>query len=140
MSLDPPPLVAEAAISRWVEWPDTDAAGHYHHSTVIRWIEAAEAELYSKHGLLELFGIVPRVRLEVNHRVRLWFRDQVEVALRVERLGRSSITYSFTIHRGEELAVDGLMTAVHIDPAQGKAAPWPQEVRTSLTARSMTSS
>ena len=29
-------------VERTVEWPDTDAAGHYHHSSVIRWVEAAE--------------------------------------------------------------------------------------------------
>jgi acyl-CoA thioester hydrolase len=122
----------QVTISRYVEWPDTDAAGHYHHSTVIRWMEAAEAELYSRHGLLDLFGVVPRVHLEVRHRVRLWFRDQVEISLRVERLGRSSITFGFTVHRAEELAVEGSFTAVHIDPAAGRSVPWPEVVRTAL--------
>jgi len=123
---------AQVTISRYVEWADTDAAGHYHHSTVIRWMEAAEAELYGRHGLLNLFGVVPRVHLEVSHRVRLWFRDQVEIALRVERLGTSSITFGFTVHRAEELAVEGSFTAVHIDPAAGRSAPWPGEVRAVL--------
>lgn len=123
----------QVSISRQVEWPDTDAAGHYHHSTVIRWMEAAEAELYSRHGLLDLFGVVPRVHLEVNHRARLWFRDQVEIALRVERLGRSSVTYAFTVHRGDELTVEGTFTAVHIDPGAGRAVAWPESVRAALS-------
>lgn len=121
-----------AAIKRVVEWPDTDAAGHYHHSTVLRWVEAAEAELYAQHDLLGLFGVVPRVHLEVNHRARLWFMEEVEIVLDVERLGRSSITFAFTVHREGELAVDGSMTAVHIDQAAGKSVPWPDEVRAVL--------
>jgi acyl-CoA thioester hydrolase len=116
-------------IARRVEWPDTDAAGHYHHSTALRWAEAAEAELYDRHGVVDLFGVVPRVRLEVNHRARLWFRDEVEISLRVARLGTTSITHEFAVRRGGELAVDGVLVGVHIDPAAGKATPWPEAVR-----------
>jgi len=39
------PSPASVVVDRRVEWQDTDAAGHYHHSTVIRWVEAAEAVL-----------------------------------------------------------------------------------------------
>lgn len=126
----------QVTIRRYVEWPDTDAAGHYHHSTVIRWMEAAEAELYSRHGLLDLFGVVPRVHLEVSHRVRLWFRDQVEITLRVERLGTTSVTFGFTVHRAEELAVEGFFTAVHIDPVAGRSTPWPERTRAALQSLS----
>lgn len=122
----------QVSVTRYVEWPDTDAAGHYHHSTVLRWMEAAEAELYDQRGVIDLFGVVPRVHLEVNHRARLWFRDRVEITLRVERLGRSSITFAFTVHRGDELAVEGSFTAVHIDPAVGRGVPWPESVRAAL--------
>ena len=70
-------------VERTVEWPDTDAAGHYHHSSVIRWVEAAESELHLALGLPELFGHVPRVHYEVDYLERLWFRDKVVVELRV---------------------------------------------------------
>ena len=120
------------SITRRVEWPDTDAAGHYHHSTVLRWVEAAEAELYDSHGVVDLFGVVPRVRIEVNHRARLWFRDEVEISLSVARLGRTSITHEFAVRRGDELAADGVLVAVHVDPDAGRAVPWPDRVRARL--------
>lgn len=126
MSQAPGPGVS---IVRVVEWPDTDAAGHYHHSTVLRWIEAAEAELYARHDVLHLFGVVPRVHLEVNHRARLWFMDEVGIELHVEKLGRTSITFGFTVRRGDELAAEGSMTVVHIDPDAGKSVPWPDEIK-----------
>ncbi len=124
--------VLSAQIERRVEWPDTDAAGHYHHSTILRWIEAAEAELYEQVGLTDMFGVIPRVHLEVNHRARLWFRDKVDVRIEIAKLGRASITLRFEVRRAGELAADGSMTAVHIDPAAGKATPWPDAVRAAL--------
>jgi len=36
---------ARVVIERRVEWPDTDADGHQHHSVVMRWVEEAEAAL-----------------------------------------------------------------------------------------------
>ena len=74
-------------VERTVEWPDTDAAGHYHHSSVIRWVEAAEAELHLALGLPDLFGKVPRVRYEVDYLDRLWFRDRVSIDLRIASVG-----------------------------------------------------
>lgn len=116
-------------LQRVVEWPDTDAAGHYHHSTVLRWAEAAEAELYAARGLSDYFGVIPRVRYEVEYSTRLWFRDEVTVGLEVTRLGRSSIDYSFTVQRGDEAAARGRMTAVLVDRDTGRSVPWPDDVR-----------
>jgi acyl-CoA thioester hydrolase len=120
-------------IDRIVEWPDTDAAGHYHHSTVISWAEAAEAELHERLGLLDLFGVIPRVRYEVDYRARLWFRDRVTVELWVAEVGTASVRYVFVVRRDHEVAVSGSMTAVHIDPGLGRAAPWPEHVREVLS-------
>jgi acyl-CoA thioesterase FadM len=119
-------------IERMVEWPDTDAAGHYHHSTVIRWVEAAEAALHSQLGLDELFGSVPRVRYEVDYLARLWFRDVVQVTLEVADVGRTSLAYEFTVRRDGEAAARGRMVCVNADPKGTGATVWPDDVRTRL--------
>ncbi|MGH3386736.1 MAG: acyl-CoA thioesterase [Nocardioidaceae bacterium] len=119
-------------IERTVEWPDTDAAGHYHHSAIIRWVEAAEAELHAELGMLDLFGVVPRVHYEVDYLARLWFRDVVSIELAVAELGTSSIRYTFTVRRGDELAAQGVMVAVHADPDTDGPTPWPANVRERL--------
>lgn len=128
-----PALGAEVTIERGVEWLDTDAAGHYHHSTVVRWAEAAEGELHDRLGIVQLYGQVPRVRYEVDYLARLWFRDRVTITLRVAEVGRASVRYEFEVRRGAELAAKGAMVAVHIDPEAGRSAPWPGEARALLS-------
>jgi len=118
-------------IERTVEWPDTDAAGHYHHSAVIRWVEAAEAALHERLGLPELFGTVPRVHYEVDYLERLWFRDRVSVTLEVAEVGRTSIRYAFRVDRDGQPAARGEMVCVRAD-AEGPVA-WDGDVRRALT-------
>ena len=136
MTASPPEGAPEVTIERLVEWPDTDAAGHYHHSTLVRWVEAAEADLLDKLGVVQLFGVIPRVRYEVDYTARLWFRDRVAVQLWVADVGRASIRYEFVVRRGDEVAAAGAMTAVRIDPAEGKPAAWPDDVRAVLAGAS----
>lgn len=125
---------AAVLVQRRVEWPDTDAAGHYHHSTVVRWVEAAEAVLYERLGLSELFGRIPRVRYEVEYAARLWFGDIVDIALGVAELGRTSITYAFEVRRDDQVVAAGRMVAVSSDPANGGTEPWTDPVRKAFTA------
>ncbi len=121
-----------ATIERTVEWPDTDAAGHYHHSAVIRWVEAAENALHERLGLPDLFGTVPRVHYEADFAARLWFRDRVRITIQIAEVGTSSLRYSFVVHRGDQVAARGSMVCVHADPEHEGAAPWPADVRRAL--------
>jgi acyl-CoA thioester hydrolase len=127
---------ATVTIERMVEWRDTDAAGHYHHATVIRWVEAAEAELHERLGLLDLFGSVPRVHYDVDYTARLWFRDRVSIELTVAELGTSSLRYEFTVRRGDEVAARGALVCVNSDPSTEAAAAWPDDVRAALSGGS----
>jgi YbgC/YbaW family acyl-CoA thioester hydrolase len=121
-------------VQRRVEWPDTDAAGHYHHATVVRWVEAAEAVLYERLGLSDLFGRIPRVRYEVEYAARLWFGEIVDIAFGVAELGRTSITYAFEVRRDGQVVAAGTMVAVRSDPADGGTEPWSDEARKAFTA------
>lgn len=125
-----------ATVTRTVDWCDTDAAGHHHHSSVIRWVEAAENALHEELGLLELFGAVPRVRYEVDYVDRLWFRDEVVTSLWVEAIGRTSLTLGFEVMGPRGPAARGRMICVNVAGGAGgssgdgtPAAPWPDAVR-----------
>ncbi|MCJ0905836.1 thioesterase family protein [Rhodococcus sp. ARC_M6] len=120
---------ASIMIDRVVDWQDTDAAGHYHHSTVIRWVEAAEAALYEQLGCLHLFGVIPRIKYEVAYRDRLWHQDRVHIELTVSRIGTSSMTFDFLIDRDGTVAAAGALTVVHTDGAKGGSSPWPEKIR-----------
>jgi acyl-CoA thioester hydrolase len=128
--------LAEITVTRQVEWMDTDAAGHHHHSAVIRWVEAAEAELLGRFGLADLFGRIPRVHYEVDYRSRLWFGEQISVQLRVEHVGRSSMRYGFrvTAERGA-VAAEGNVVIVYAEPSSPSSGGWPDDVRAALTSQ-----
>ncbi|MBT2447678.1 AMP-binding protein [Streptomyces sp. ISL-43] len=128
------PHLPSVVVERRVEWTDTDAAGHYHHSTVVRWVEAAEAVLLRRLGLSHLFGSTPRVHFEADYRARLWFGEAVRTELRITKVGTSSLHYAFTVH-GEEgaEAATGRMVIAHSAARATGTTPWPDEVREVLT-------
>lgn len=119
---------AKVFVQRRVELTDTDSTGHYHHSTVIRWVEAAEYVLYDRLGL-QGFPVLPRVRFEANYRERLWQNQLVNIELGVRLVGRTSLNYGFHVRRANTLCVEGTMIVVFPDPATGRAIPWPDHAR-----------
>jgi acyl-CoA thioesterase FadM len=61
----------------------------------------------------------------------LEFDDEFEVRLGVEKAGRTSVTFGWQLVRGDQLCVEGRHTVVHVG-VDGRAAPWPEELRTGL--------
>jgi len=127
---------AEITTQVRIGWTDTDAAGHHHHASVVRLVEAAEADLYRRIGDPQLMTIVPRVEYHAEFLTRLYYQDLVEVMLRVAAIGRTSLEYAFEVRRVDDGAVAsrGGFTVVHIDEATGKSEPWPDHLRKALEA------
>ncbi|HET8738319.1 MAG TPA: thioesterase family protein [Acidimicrobiia bacterium] len=120
-------------ITRRVQWIDTDAAGIWHHSVVVRWSEEAEAELHRDLGISEFtFGATPRVRtgFEFDRPVR--FDDVVDVTLTVTGLGTTSISYGIEVSTNGDRVARGEMVAVLIDRQTGEKTPWPDHIRALL--------
>lgn len=115
-----------------VAWVETDAGGRIHFSNAFRWAELAETSLLRRLGLLEDWGDYPRRHAEAEfHRV-LRFEDEIEVRLRVKRVGRTSITYSWMISKDGEPFVTGSHTVVSVD-RDGRPRPLPDDVRAALS-------
>ncbi|MCW4354661.1 acyl-CoA thioesterase [Hoyosella sp. YIM 151337] len=129
--------MAEVTLERRVEWYDTDAAGHQHHSCIVRFVEAAEAELMRQHGLAWLFGRTPRVRHEINYRKRLWFGEVVQTNLRLRRVGTTSMTFEFEVRGQEGVAADGELIIAHAPPDASSSSPWPAEVVTAFVGEAV---
>jgi acyl-CoA thioester hydrolase len=111
---------------------DTDAGGRIHFTAVFRWVEATETALMRRLGLLEGWGNYPRRHVEANYLSVLVFEDDVEVRLRVEAVGRTSITYAWDIEKSGDVYVQGRHTVVHVDE-QGRPAALPEGLRAALT-------
>ncbi len=121
--------MAETTITRRIQWAHTDASGWYHNTAVLLLIEEAEHVLFDELGILdEIISTVPRVRVEVDFRSFLRFWDEVEILVRVEEVGRTSITERFELRRDGALCAEARVVAVHVD-AEGKPQPWTEEHR-----------
>jgi acyl-CoA thioester hydrolase len=129
-------MANSVTIRRRVQWIDTDAAGIWHHSLVIRWAEEAEAELHRKLGIIEqTFGATPRVRTEFNFDTPVRFDDQVDITLTVTALGDTSVTYDVDVTCGPGRVASGRMVAVLIDRDTGEKRPWTEDLRAALQPR-----
>lgn len=115
-----------------VAWVDTDAGGRIHFSNAFRWAELAETGLLRRLGLLERWGDYPRKRAEAEFDKVLRFEDEIEVTLRVEHVGRTSITYLWTIAKDGDVYITGRHTVVNVDRA-GRPEPLSDDVRAALS-------
>ena len=123
-------------IRRRVQWIDTDAAGVWHHSVVIRWTEEAEVELHRQLGIIEqTFGATPRIRTEFTFDTPVRFDDQVDITLTVTALGDTSVTYGVDVTCGPGRVASGRMVTVLIDRDTGEKRPWPEDLRAALRPR-----
>lgn len=126
-------MTVAVALRRRVQWMDTDAAGIWHHSTIVRWAEEAEAELHRRLGIIDsTFGATPRVHVEFDFSIPVRFDDEVIVELSVVQVGESSVTYAITVSHGSRQVAVGRMVAVFIDRSSGEKRPWPPELLQAL--------
>src|SRR5215467_13731527 len=97
--------------TRRVDFADTDMAGIVHFANFFRYMESAEVEFLRSRRLSvklpwegEMIGF-PRVAAACDYENPARFEDVLEIAVRMERLGRKSVTYAFTFTRaGQPIA------------------------------------
>jgi acyl-CoA thioester hydrolase len=126
--------VAEHSERVRVGWIDTDTGGRIHFTAAFRWAELAETSLYRKLGLIDQGRAdYPRRRVEAEYLRVLVFEDEVEIRIRVDRVGHTSIRFVWEgVHDGE-VAIKGEHTVVHVD-SSGRPAPIGDRERALLTA------
>jgi len=133
----------QASVARKVEWVDTDASGHQHNSAILRWVEAAEAELFRDLELPDYFPSAPRVQQVINYKAKLWFGQRVKATVKITALGRTSLTIGFEVLGAPSdgtsdwtpdsatIAAFGTVTTAHVPAGSATAQPWPEHfVRT----------
>jgi YbgC/YbaW family acyl-CoA thioester hydrolase len=124
--------VVEQVLETRVAWVDTDAGGRIHFTAAFRWAEEAETELMRALGLpRDRWGNFPRRKVEAEYLKVLRFDDEIEVRLRVDNVGRTSVTYAWTIAKGGEPHIKGRHTVVHVD-AEGTPDPIDDVLRAAL--------
>jgi acyl-CoA thioester hydrolase len=117
-----------------VAWVDTDAGGRIHFTAAFRWAETAETALMRRLGLLGAeWGDYPRRKVEAEYLKVLRFEDEIEIRLRVENVGRTSVTYAWTIAKDGDPHIRGRHTVVQVD-GEGRPEPLSDALRAALDA------
>jgi len=105
--------------SRRVEFRDTDAAGIVHFSAFFFWMESAEHELLRAAGIPVVErdpagadASWPRVSASCDYVSAVRFGDEVDIAVGVEAVGRSSVTYVFAFSQAGRPVARGRIVAV----------------------------
>jgi acyl-CoA thioester hydrolase len=121
-----------------VRWAEVDMQkivfnGHY-----LTYIDTAIAEYWREIGLPYPHGYVERYandvylrKATVEYLGSARYDEQLDVCCRVARLGRTSMTFTFEIHRESEdkPLVTADLVYVNADPSTMKAAPLPDDLR-----------
>ena len=117
-----------------VGFSDTDAQGIVYYGRYNPYFDLARVEYLRSLGLLQRRGeagdFVMRAN-EVEYFAPAVFDDEIEVFVRVARLGRTSVTFAFAAYHlpDELLMVTAHQTLVYIDLAERKACPVPDSFR-----------
>ncbi len=125
---------ASVTVERDLDWMDTDAAGIWHYSTALRFIEHAEFELHRALGIEHrTFGHSPRVRVEVEYLSPVTFPAIVTTTLQVVRVGNASVAYEATLRVADREVARGSFTSVLVREISDGAEPLDEELRSALT-------
>ncbi len=131
---------------RRVEFRDTDAAGIMHFSTFFTYMEEAEHELLRELGTSVMLPLEdpttagkiswPRVSAECQYHDSARFEEQLNIEVRVVRLGNSSVTYGFRFCVEDRPVAAGSLTSVRCRIVPGQPAqplPIPEQLRKQLS-------
>lgn len=119
-----------------VAFVDTDASGRIHFTAMLRYFEAAELEFLRSLGFRYTDSPAdigfPRVHVESDYRAAVGFDDELDIQVRVKRVGTSSYTLEFTAVKGDTVISNGSITAVCVSRRTGHAMAMPERLREAL--------
>jgi acyl-CoA thioester hydrolase len=122
-----------SALAR-VGFSDTDAQGIVYYGRYMPYFDLARVEYMRHLGLrFEAHGehqfVMRATTVEYHAPAR--FDDLLEVFVRARRIGRTSLTTAYAVHRvdDDELMCEAEQTAVYVDLAQRRAVPVPDVYR-----------
>ena len=118
-------------------WDDNDVYGHVNNVRYFAFFDTAiNAWLIREGGLDVEHGAVIGVCAESHcaYTAAIAFPDAVEVGLRTERIGSSSVRYELAVFRGgaAESAATGWFVHVFVDRATRRPVPIPAPLRAAL--------
>ena len=124
-----------------VGFSDTDAQGIVYYGRYLPYLDLARVEYHRKLDLLGMEVGEPGVEFvmracTIEYLAPAVFDDELELCIRVARIGRTSATYECAAYRVRDnlLLVTATQTLVLVDLDQRKACEIPQDFRNTIHA------
>jgi acyl-CoA thioester hydrolase len=123
-----------------VFWGDQDVFGHVNNNAYFRWFESARIALSQRIGLIDLFRsekIGPILAsVSCDYRRQITFPDTIHAAIRVARIGRTSmgLEHAIVSQSQQAVAAEGNSTIVVFDFRANKPHPVPPSLRQAIEA------
>jgi len=120
-------------------WLDNDAYGHVNNTVYYTWFDTVVNAWLIRNRFLDQQngdGINLVVETSCSYFESLAYPETVEIGLKVERIGTSSVEYALAVFRegAERASALGRFVHVHVDRASGKPKPIPDDMRAALQA------
>ena len=118
-------------------WADNDVYGHVNNAAYYGFFDTTVNAWLIEQGLLDTaasdaIGLV--IETGCRYHAALSFPETIEVALRVETLGNSSVRYVLALFADgqDQAAADGWFVHVYVDRQSRRPVPIPGSIRTAL--------
>ncbi|PLK26600.1 thioesterase family protein [Novosphingobium sp. TH158] len=135
------PLLGRDAYRHWqtlpTQWADNDVYGHVNNTVHYRWFDTLVNSWLIAQGLLDIehgdpIGLV--VETGCRYAASLTYPGSVDLGLRLDRLGSSSVTYRIGVFAADsaEPAAEGHFSHVYVGRESRRPVPLPQAWRDRL--------
>lgn len=122
-----------------VRWVEVDMQKIVFNAHYLMYFDTAMADYWRalalpyEEAMLQLGGDLYVKKASIEYHGSARFDDRLDVALRCDRVGNSSTTFSGAIFRGDELLITCELIYVFADPASQSSKPVPDALRSLLT-------
>ena len=123
-----------------VRWAEVDKQGIVFNGHYLMYFDVAITEYYRALGYPYPEGLAQHgtdlyvKKAEVEYLASAGYDDEIDVCVRVGRLGQSSFEFQLEIYRADQLLVGGRVVYVNADPETRKSAALPDFLRTAIKA------
>ncbi len=119
-------------------WADNDVYGHVNNVVYYAWFDTAVNRILTAHGLDihagESIGLC--VESGCRYHAPVAYPEDVEIGVRVAKVGRSSVRYELGVFRAAQAtaAAEGFFVHVFVDRAARRPMALPEPLATALRA------
>lgn len=119
-------------VKKRVRYAEIDAQAVVFNSRYLEYFDIGVTEYWRAAGVYDHWPLRDSpefhvARAEVDYKAPILLDEEVDICVRAERVGRSSMTFLFEIHGAgqDDLRAAGRLVNVHVEEAQGATAPVP---------------